>query len=490
MAVSSTKYAEIVLDNSNKKPTPRQRTSVKYSQIMKTGQKATSDHSTDSSSAGESAERVEEVMYDVPPSSIASRVVNPLAELPPANVFDNNFLPPLPPKEPTNPFLSETEISSLSLDPSQDPFTGFEMSFPSSFDGASNWNNEYAPNKPPPMENMTSDLPEEADGSIYRDSFNTDKKADIEDSLDVTGGSAYNDPDELIAIQRRRAEELEAEREKAERLFAEGEALIGELSEDKAPEDRGVSPEYDLPPIELEIPSTVDSTSNNTATSPYDFPAALGLHPRAEENRPSSTDQPAYEAPPSDLVKYSAQRQQQQQQHDEEDNKSRPLPPLPPSHPHSELPPLPPSLQELPPLPPSQPHGFRPVGRTSSLDSPAGAPPLPPPNPTRTHSHAPTEVRRNTTWTNGPPASDPIAPRNPPPRLSPAPPSTSAVSPTSMTGQNSPVGAPRRHHDRENQVMDLVKQGYSRADVVKAMAISQNNPDLARLILEGFGSRM
>ena len=108
MAVSSTKYAEIVLDNASKRPTPRQRTTVKYSQIVKPGQRTTSDHSTDSSSAGESAERAEEVTYDVPPSSIAARVVNPLAELPPVSVFDNNFLPPLPPKE-TNPFMSESE---------------------------------------------------------------------------------------------------------------------------------------------------------------------------------------------------------------------------------------------------------------------------------------------------------------------------------------------------------------------------------------------
>ena len=180
MAVSSTKYAEIVLDNASKRPTPRQRTTVKYSQIVKPGQRTTSDHSTDSSSAGESAERAEEVTYDVPPSSIAARVVNPLAELPPVSVFDNNFLPPLPPKE-TNPFMSESEMASLPLDPSQDPFTGFEISFPS-YDGASNWNNEFASTKPPPVTDVSGKA-EEVDGSIYRDNFNTDNKTDIEDSL-------------------------------------------------------------------------------------------------------------------------------------------------------------------------------------------------------------------------------------------------------------------------------------------------------------------
>jgi hypothetical protein len=38
-------------------------------------------------------------------------------------------------------------------------------------------------------------------------------------------------------------------------------------------------------------------------------------------------------------------------------------------------------------------------------------------------------------------------------------------------------------------VSELTSIGYSRSDVVKALAISQNNPELAKMILEGFGNK-
>lgn len=490
-SMAVTNYAQIRLDDGSQHPCPRPRLTVKYAQVIKGDRKITLEqHSDGGSSAGESAENAPEATYDVPPATMSARVVNPLADLPSMDVFNNDLLPPLPPKDPmsTDPFLQGSDVCPVPMDPSHDPFAGFEVAFP--IDEPHGWaDDSKSRNQATVSPSQAAVAKQDEPGrSIYRDNFDSERR-DTEDSLDVTG-SAYNDADELLAIQRRRAEELEAERMIAEKLFAEGEALIGMESHTgnrkPAEVDRGLSPEYDLPPNEVEPHSTADTSWNgvSSVSSPYDFPAALGLHPRADENRPPSAEQPAYDAPPSELIRRQQQLHKDHSRDDrDDDSKNRPLPPLP--KPNQELPPLPShhSSETQPP--------FRPVGRTSSMDPSmlGNAPPLPPPNPMRVHSQTAAELRsRNTTWANGPPAPEPV-PRNPPPRSSPVP-SNPSPTPSSMAGQTSmPPSGPRRHHDRENMVMDLVKQGYSRTDVVKAMAISQNNPELARLILEGFGNK-
>lgn len=97
-------------------------------------------------------------------------------------------------------------------------------------------------------------------------------------------------------------------------------------------------------------------------------------------------------------------------------------------------------------------------------------PPLPPRNPLRTNS-------TNNDHTNEPP----LPPRNP-----------TRVSSSPVPGaQPSVVHTPptQRVHSKEQTILDLVRLGYSRSEVVKALAVAGNSVELAKKILESFGSK-
>ena len=122
-----------------------------------------------------------------------------------------------------------------------------------------------------------------------------------------------------------------------------------------------------------------------------------------------------------------------------------------------------------------------------------------PPSTDRSLSVEPTPRSRMTTTPTHVPNSQrnepPLPPRNPHPRANgqsgepPLPPRN----PTRVTTSPGPAlsGTPttQRSHQREHTILELVKLGYSRSEVVKALAIAQNSTELAKKILESFGSR-
>ena len=172
--------------------------------------------------------------------------------------------------------------------------------------------------------------------------------------------------------------------------------------------------------------------------NPYDFPNVLDKHPRdADSNHPPQETRPKdmYEEPPMELLTF-AKKEQPKPKNDATYSSVYP----------SELGPL-------PPLPNKETTSPEQCLRSRSPVCPAD-PPLPP---------------RNTSRVNGQLQEPPLPPRN---RVS--------ASPGPSVGRTS---------DREQMISTFMNQGFSRADIIKAMAISQNNMELAKMILDGFGSK-
>ena len=292
----------------------------------------------------------------------------------------------------------------------------------------------------------------------------------VEDnSADFTGGSTYEDATEFLISAQLRAKLSKQGTEppsNESHLFHPASEVYENVSQDHSKEN---TPEYDILPVGL-FETHPSSNKEEEATTvpgsgPYDYPAALTLHPY-KENAP--------EEPPMQTLSYATKTGghmigRQVTNSDQSRHTPRhdmPLPPLPvdqprllSTRPQSDYPPpplpaRPPSMKqhskdavEPPPLPPMN---F--PRKTAPQDD---NPPLPP----RGHKHTPSANGRQSSPT--PPAHE-IGAR--------------------MSGSG---GASMR----EDAIMELVALGYSRSDVVRALAISKNDSQLAKMILQEFGGR-
>ena len=379
---------------------------------------------------------------------------------PPPPSFGDTDVPPLPPKDLFDslpPSITDSFIEAdglTNLDSSQ--IANFDLDFPNFEDEvpwASTMGGATSKPKTAPLEIQR----EEGHDStpIYGNELTTD-------TADMTGSSAYEDAGEIIraAIERRSLKDKDRRKVGGE-MDEHGYHNI-QLQQQIRTDNNG-SPVFDLPDDENLEPLQVTNVDDNSPDeSPYAFPHALQRHPL-------DPVKPATDSGTSDPQ----------------------VPSLPPRHdePHMELltfvkkpsPAVERKNLELPPLPERNPPVPVPVSRSRSVEPPAPRSRhfvSPPPSQTSHKQEPPLPPRNPPKPSNGPPptatSEPPLPPRNPM-RVSssPGPP---------PQGQNPP-----RLTGREAVVSDLVNDGYSRSDVVKALAIAQNNVELAKMILSGFG---
>ena len=112
---------------------------------------------------------------------------------------------------------------------------------------------------------------------------------------------------------------------------------------------------------------------------------------------------------------------------------------------------------------------FNPPGSITRSDSP----PLPPYNPQRPPQQGPSSVDKN----------PPILPQKKATNGSTSPPTNS--SPRSTLERARGGG----NTTREDIIIEMCSLGYSRSDIVRALAVAGNDYQLARLILKDFGTR-
>ena len=455
--VEDDKYADLRFHDNSPRPVPRPRKCVNYSDVFLPGTNTQSnshhssrDPTTDTvptlpdnvdalTTPPPVPARNNDTVTRMPPTSNTATPLD-LPQLPPSNPFAP--LPPLP-----NPFLepsADNNFLNPPLDFSMDEFPSFDDDIPL-WEDASLTAMVY--DNPPLPPKLTSTQQEPI--GIY----NMDPQSSLEKSEDVTGGSAYEDATDIIraAIERNK---------------------LGIAHEPSSVVSRDIrSPEFDLPLDDNkrnneECPTLTDvdvMTSFSPGDSPYDFPTALQNHPKSGHKRqPSDTPKEDtterltkhVDEPPMELMTFASRKSREHSPSFERRNvPASDQPPLPERNPVNRSISLDPSRSRIDTSPPQ-------FGTGRGYE-----PPLPPRNPPRV--------------VNGQPQEPPLPPRNPTNRMSssPGPPAPAALS---QAGSR---------HNREQTVLELVQLGYSRSDVVKALAISQNNLDLARQILEGFSSR-
>ncbi len=276
---------------------------------------------------------------------------------------------------------------------------------------------------------------------------------------DTTGGSAYEDASQFILEAQRRGpskeKSLETDWGKERDLFsAAGEVFQGEPEGEGAEEE--VESQYDVPSGERCLPDREEHGG-------YEFPTELAKHPYKKGNADNAVPQvsrgggaspsPVKHTTNSDYARVPSRHEM-------------PLPPLPTGQAQSYGHALPRGGTNKTSSPPPLP--ARPLLVKQEREEP---PPLPPMNfPRRNASqddptHPPLPPRGSTkkAGANGHQA--------PPPEAAP---------PTSRAGGTSV---------REDGIMELVALGYSRSDVVRALAVSKNDAQLARMILKEFGGR-
>ena len=457
--VEDAKYADIRFHDNSPRPVPKPRKFVvNYSDVLLPGNAQGNSHP---SSREPTTEPVPDNVNTstTPPPPVPARNNDTVTRIPPtSNIATPLDLPQLPPSNPfaplpplPNPFDIEPSAPDI------DPTLHFHMSeFPSFDDDIPLWedlsltamvyDNPPLPPKPTSTQNVPIGI------------YNTDPQSSLERSDDITGGSAYEDATDIIraAIERSKL------------------GLPHEPSSVVSKERR--SPEFDLP-LENEkkneegCPTLKDGevgTCFSPGDSPYDFPMALQNHPKSSHKRQPS-DTPTKEdnkertpihvdEPPMELMTFASRRPREHSPSLEQKNV-----------PASQLM----LSSEQPPLPERNP-----VYRSISLE-PRSRNDTSPPFTTNRGQEPPLPPRNPPRVMNGQPQEPPLPPRNPTSRMSSSP------------GPPAPVASSQAgsRYNREQTVLELVQLGYSRSDVVKALAISQNNLDLARQILEGFSSR-
>ena len=330
----------------------------------------------------------------------------------------------------------------------------------------------------------------------------------VDNSADFTGGSTYEDATEFLVAARRASFKKKAEDGhppgRTDIFAPAAEVYHGEDrtvdNEQTSADD--VSAQYDVPPVEFDhtsgqhlvMPGRLED-GDETGGSSYEYPSALSMFP----SRRDGTETNSQEEPALHMMNYTSKSSPGLVRHagaadprhaSSSSRQDMPLPPLPMNHSsHGRPPARPQSDQPAPPPLPARPSSMKQsrdgsMCRGSGTSSSSGSggqnqqhpPPLPPMNTSRkgaAQQHAGTPT----------PASEdfpPLPPRKKPNGNHPSPPPVPDSPPTVARS-----GA----HTREDGIMELVGLGYSRSDVVRAMAISKNDSQLALMILKEFGGR-
>ena len=368
-----------------------------------------------------------------------------------------------PPPVPSRPF--EVDSNPFSVD----PFTGSPvLEDPSAFyDKVPS--PRPAPVAPTPLHsNMTIPEVPEQDSITSRPSFEDD----------FTGGSAYEDTSEFLRMARR---EDPDERMPASRmeLFVPAVDIYQNVNTTEREEDGALH--YDVPPVCSRMESNPDDDETGSdGGACYDFPTALSKHPhKPDQDGSHSQEEPAMH-PLSYVSKTGGPSMNQHLSNSDPHPPSRadmPLPPLPSNHNQGATagPKAPPPLPARPPV---MTHTLSQKKAPPVHPSRSDPPPLPPYNPRR-----PQQQQQQ----QGAPSVEehpPVPPRKKATNGNTSPPNSS--SPRSTLERARGGGG---NTTREDIIMELCSLGYSRSDIVRALAVAGNDYQLAKLILKEFGTR-
>ena len=293
---------------------------------------------------------------------------------------------------------------------------------------------------------------------------------DLYDNTDVTGGSSAYEDSSLIIAAINRGKQISSSNNNDTTM------LMMQSHQQGNSHSGYTSPVFDIA-NDLSENDKITMIDSRSSTPPindaYQFPSELDIHPvnyNPSDDRMNdfdtrditgtSTQPDLYDEPPMGLLSFPSKQEKS----------TTPPPPL-----YSNL--------------FGESHSPPAIGRSSSVE------PVPRPRMNTSPVHtinkasAPVPMKRNepplpprNLRTNGQQNKDPpLPPRNPPTRVnaSPGPPGVGMVH----------IPPTQRVPQREQTILNLVKLGYSRSEVVKALIVAQNSPDLAKNILESFGSR-
>ena len=258
-------------------------------------------------------------------------------------------------------------------------------------------------------------------------------------SADFTGESAYEDTSQFLRdIQRKVA----------------GDVLNHEPLRREEEEEEDEGPEYDLPPADL-LESVPPVDESEPFVGNYDYPAELSKFPREG----GSADEPAlhtmnYSKPTPPSSRAVARHE-------------LPLPPLPQKEELSGQ--LQQQEAQAPPPLPARPGAMKPLLPSDQR------PPLPPYTVQRKAGAA------------TPTSEDAVSQPPLPPRVSK--PNGSSPSPSPENRSSASTATQPPVSNRETAILDLVALGYTRGDVVRALAIVNNDFNMAKKILREFGGR-
>lgn len=361
-----------------------------------------------------------------------------------------------PPPVPSRPYDIDNNPFSV------DPFTGNPvLEDPSAF-----YDKVPSPRPAPVVATMTIPEVPETESITSRPSFEDD----------FTGGSTYEDTSEFLRIARR---EDPNKRNPASNmdLFAPAIDIYQNVNTtEEEEEDRALH--YDVPPGCGHMESTSNPDDDETGSDGvacYDFPTALSKHPhKPDQDGMHLHDEPAMH-PLSYVSKTGGPSTNQHLSNSDSHPPSRadmPLPPLPSDYNQGATagPNGPPPLPARPPVMTHQHSQKKAPPMHHTLNDP---PPLPPYNPRRPQQQGASSVDEN----------PPIPPRKKATNGSTSPPTNS--SPRSTLERARGGG----NTTREDIIIDLCSLGYSRSDIVRALAVAGNDYQLAKSILKEFGTR-
>ena len=489
---TNSKYADLRFHNDTFYPVPKPRKNLNYAEVTPSRNTTTCNQQKEVSNDPPTTQTMVDIdnpSYDVPPPPVPIRTNEDLISHSVTTTNTQHSLPqefpPLPPKElpirdpfaPLPPPVSDPFQQGGVQVPSYSNSGEFELNFPliPPGDDLTLWelDNKLYANTPTSRLNTDSGYIQPDSQALYANDVISELGTfpDFGDSVDVTGSSTYEDS-ALVRAAILRNQKVHVD---------DGYCGIPILP--KIKNDNMFDSDFDKQENEITL---IDDSSPPNISS-YEFPSELAKHPMRNltpepQNHQRQVSEPVdlnsmerntkpglYEDPPMELLNFVAKKKQKDVS-----------PPLPPPPSYNTL-----FTQDLPPLPHKTPldrsRSVDPVPRPRNHTTPIHVPPLPPPNPSKGND-PPLPIRnpQPTPRTNGQTQEPPLPPRNPTRRsASPVPPSIQLCStpPTS------------RSHNRENVIQELVQSGYTRSEVVKALAVSQNNTDLALKILESFGSR-
>ena len=469
------KYAEIsFIPEQSARPAPPRRRGTKYSEIVHPEPAVGSGEREGAGQEGRGTpEVIDSSIYDTPNSAappVPQRPGPSFGE--PEDPFSSEFFPTAsaPATVAAAAAGGNHQKNDAGAGPTADvdPFVGFTGDvFDTNVDDPSQFYDHPPTHHPRTEPPSATTQPPASDGpsngyAVPPSNSDTQQKAtppDEDDSSDFTGASTYEDASMFVR-------DLQRDRELRGEIFAPAADVF--LSRPDNREGKEDSPQYDLPPSSFpECDQQREEDDAAAAATAYDFPAALSKHPYKRPDEPPTYSNVPQHEPHLHVVKYPAGTGKAASSSPQQTSRQRldmPLPPIPPDPapgqtqvwppPSKAYPAAAPKAQAPPPLParPKQPS-------SSAADLP---PPLPPMSFPRKDDFPPLPPRKKT---NGGPSGSP---------------------PSSVQEAPLPL-LPGRGSDREVAIMRLVELGYSRSDIVRALAVAKNDPQLAELILKEFG---